>query len=225
MTQKLYWDDPYKVEFIAKIVSIQKGGIVLDKTLFFPLSGNQASDKGILEHNGERFEVNAVEIIDDDIIHQVTPEFIKKVKIGDEIIGKVDWKYREGIMRAHSSQHIFSAIFLEFYNNKTLRANIEFEEVSIQLEAPINQTQLLEGFIKLNEICTQIEKNITADIYTENDLSKIKNSVRSEIPKKDKIRLIKIDDLDLVCCGGTHLKKSTEIGPVILTDFKKRIRI
>ena len=225
MTHKLYWDDPYKVEFTAKIVSILKGGIVLDKTLFFPISGNQANDKGILEHSGENFEVNAVEIIDDDIIHHVAQNFIKKVKIGDKIIGKVDWDYRKGIMKAHSSQHIFSAIFLELYNTKTSRANIEFEEVSIQLDHPINNQQLLEGLKKLNEICTSISKDITAEIFNKEELSKIKNSIRSEIPEKEEIRLIKIDDLDLVCCGGTHLKKSIEIGPVILTDFKKGTNI
>ena len=120
-------------------------------------------------------------------------------------------------MKAHSSQHIFSAIFLELFNIKTSRANIEFEEVSIQLDTPVNQQQLLEGFKKLNEICTQIDKTITAEIYTEEELSKIKSSVRSEIPKKNTIRLIKIDDLNLVCCGGTHLKQSIEIGPVFLT--------
>ncbi|MBY9002653.1 MAG: alanyl-tRNA editing protein [Candidatus Lokiarchaeota archaeon] len=221
MTQKLYWDDPYKIKFTAKIVSIQKGGIVLDKTLFFPLSGNQANDKGILQHNGEQSAVNAVEIIDDDIIHYVSSDFIRKIKIGNEIIGKIDWEYRYGIMKAHSSQHIFSAIFLESYNAKTSRANIEYEEVSIQLDHPINEQQLLEGLKKLNEICTSVSKDITAEIYHKGELSKIKDSIRSEIPEKEEIRLIKIDNLDMVCCGGTHLKTSIEIGPVILTDFKK----
>ena len=221
MTQKLYWDDPYAVDFTAKVVSKQNGGIILDRTLFFPSSGNQACDKGILQYGEDQSSVDAVEIIDGDIIHHVSSEFFKKVKNGDEMTGKVEWEYRYGIMKAHSSQHIFSAIFLELYKAKTTRANIEFEEVSIHLDHPINNQQLLEGLKKLNDICTSISKDITAEIYDKDELSKIKNSIRSEIPEKEEIRLIKIDDLDLVCCGGTHLKKSIEIGPVILTDFKK----
>ena len=225
MTQKLYWEDPYAVDFTAKVVSMQKGGIILDRTLFFPLSGNQASDRGILQHGEDQSSVDAVEIIDGDIVHHVSSEFIKKVKIGDDIIGKIDWENRYGVMKAHSSQHIFSAIFLELYNAKTSRANIDFEEVSIQLDYPINDQQLLEGLKKLNEICTSINKDITAEIYNKEELSKIKNSIRSEIPEKEEVRLIKVDDLDLVCCGGTHLKKSIEIGSVILTDFKKGTNI
>ncbi|MHA1105136.1 MAG: alanine--tRNA ligase-related protein [Promethearchaeota archaeon] len=225
MTQKLYWEDPYKVEFSAKILSLQKGGIVLDRTLFFPLSGNQASDKGILRLNGGQSNVSVVEIIDDDIVHFVSPDFIKMVKIGDELNGKVDWDYRYGIMKAHSSQHIFSAILLELFNSKTSRANIEFEEVSLQLDNSINEQELLDALKKLNEICNLHSKSITAKIYNDKELEKIKDSIRSEIPEKEEVRLIKIDDLDLVCCGGTHLNKSIEIGPVILTDFKKGTNI
>jgi len=225
MTQKLYWDDPYVVDFTAKVVSKQNGGIILDRTLFFPSSGNQASDKGILRHGEDQSSVDAVEIIDGDIIHHISPEFFKKIKNGDEIVGKIDWNYRYGIMKSHSSQHIFSAIFLELYNAKTSRANIEFEEVSIQLDHPINEQQLLEGLIRINEVTTSTNKDITAEIYDQNKLSKLKNSLRSEIPEKEEIRLIKIDDLDLVCCGGTHLKKSIEIGPIILTEFKKGTNI
>ena len=225
MTQKLYWEDPYKVEFSAKILSLQKGGIVLDRTLFFPLSGNQASDKGILRLNGGQSNVSVVEIIDDDIVHFVSPDFIKMVKIGDELNGKVDWDYRYGIMKAHSSQHIFSAILLELFNAKTSRANIEFEEVSLQLDNSINEQELLDALKKLNEICNLHSKSITAEIYNDKELEKIKDSIRSEIPEKEEVRLIKIDDLDLVCCGGTHLNKSIEIGPVILTDFKKGTNI
>jgi alanyl-tRNA synthetase len=147
------------------------------------------------------------------------------VKIGDIIIGRIDWQYRYGIMKAHTSQHIFSAIFLELCNTKTSRANIEFEEVSIQLENPINDDQFRKALLKLNEICTLNNKVITAEIYHEEELSEITDKIRSEIPDKNEIRLIRINTLDLVCCGGTHLKQSIEVGPVIVYEFKKGLDI
>ncbi len=61
MTQKLYWDDPYAVDFTAKVVSKQNGGIILDRTLFFPSSGNQASDKGFLQYGEDQSSVDAVD--------------------------------------------------------------------------------------------------------------------------------------------------------------------
>ena len=63
MTQKLYWDDPYALNFTAVITSLKKHAIVLDRTLFFPLSGNQASDKGFLQYGKDLFKVEKVEII------------------------------------------------------------------------------------------------------------------------------------------------------------------
>ncbi|TFG18590.1 MAG: alanyl-tRNA editing protein [Promethearchaeota archaeon] len=227
MTRKLYWEDPYAKEFTARVVSIEKEGIVLDQTLFFPLSGNQASDKGFLKYKNDfsKSKVEKVEIKDSNIIHYVSSDFLKKIKIGAEVKGEIDWQYRYGIMRAHTSQHIFSAILLELYNAKTSRANIEFENVSIQLDNPITEEQFSIALDKLNEICTLRNKEITAEIYQEDELSKIPSKIRSKIPDKGEIRLIKINNLDLVCCGGTHLKNSTEVGPVIITDFKKGIEI
>jgi alanyl-tRNA synthetase len=225
MTQKLYWEDAYATEFTAKIESIEKEGLVLDKTLFFPLSGNQASDKGILIHQNGRSPVDSVSISKGKIFHQVSSEFKEKVKIGDEITGKIDWEYRYGIMRAHTSQHILSAIILENYNNKTSRANIEFEEVTIQLEQTLSEVQFRDALAKLNEICTIKNKEITAEIYQEEDLSNLTDKIRSEIPDKNDIRLIRINKLDLVCCGGTHLKQSIEVGPVIIYEFKKGLDI
>ena len=225
MTQKLYWEDAYATEFTAKIEAIEKEGIVLNKTLFFPLSGNQAGDKGIFIYQKEKSIVDSVFINNGKIFHQVSLEFKKKVKIGDIIIGRIDWQYRYGIMKAHTSQHIFSAIFLELCNTKTSRANIEFEEVSIQLENPINDDQFRKALLKLNEICTLNNKVITAEIYHEEELSEITDKIRSEIPDKNEIRLIRINTLDLVCCGGTHLKQSIEVGPVIVYEFKKGLDI
>lgn len=221
MTQKLYWDNPYAVEFTAKVSSIQKGGVILDKTLFFPTSGNQVCDRGILYGDDIQTTVDYVEITNDNIIHYTSPEFLKKVKIGDEIIGKIDWKYRYGIMKAHTSQHIISAIFLDLYNAKTVRANIEFENAQIQLDQQITDTQMIEAFKKINAICISSSKEITAERFSKEEIFKIERLIRSEIPEKEELRVIKINDLDLVCCGGTHVKKLIEIGPVIITDFKK----
>ena len=225
MTRKLYWEDAYATEFTAKIEAIEKEGIILNKTLFFPLSGNQAADKGIFIYQQEKPRVDSVFINNGKIFHQVSSEFKKKVKIGDVITGKIDWQYRYGVMKAHTSQHILSAIFLKLCNIKTSRANIEFEEVSIQLENPISDDQFLKALLKLNEICTLNNKIITAEIYHEEELSKITDKIRSEIPDKNEIRLIRINTLDLVCCGGTHLKQSIEVGPVIVYEFKKGLDI
>ena len=225
MTQKLYWEDAYATEFTAKIEAIEKEGIVLNKTLFFPLSGNQAGDKGIFIYQKEKSKVDSVFINNGKIFHQVSSEFKLKVKIGDIITGEIDWEYRYGVMKAHTSQHIFSAIFLELCNTKTSRANIEFEEVSIQLENPISDDQFRRALLKLNEICTIKNKEITAEIYHEAELSKITDKIRSEIPDKNEIRLIRINTLDLVCCGGTHLKHSIEVGPVIVYEFKRGLDI
>ena len=103
MTERLYWDQPYDTKFDAEIIGIEQDGIILDKTLFYPEGGNQASDRGVIISQGNTLKVDHVLKKDESIIHHISESFGEKLKIGDKIEGEIDWEYRYGIMRAHSS--------------------------------------------------------------------------------------------------------------------------
>ena len=98
MTKKLFWTQPYDKEFKATIIAVRKEGIVLDQTLFYPRSGGQASDRGILKMGNLKFDVEAVSKDGDEIIHQITTDFRDNMNVGDKIIGIIDWEYRYGLM-------------------------------------------------------------------------------------------------------------------------------
>ena len=129
MSEKLYWKSPYDTEFDANIVGITKTGLIFDRTLFYPQSGNQASDVGYIVFNSLTFEVKKVYIEGEDIIHQINLKELKRFKIGDKIRGSINWENRYGLMRAHTSQHILSALIKNKYKINTSRAFIENEEV------------------------------------------------------------------------------------------------
>jgi alanyl-tRNA synthetase len=124
-------------------------------------------------------------------------------------------------MKAHSSQHIFSAVLNNKYNIKTLRATLTFEEVFIQLSKKINYSQLREVLHLVNSICILNNLIIKSELKSHKEADKIAGKIRSKIPDEPQVRLIKIQDLDFVCCGGTHVKNTTEIGCIYLYDFKK----
>jgi alanyl-tRNA synthetase len=221
MTIKLYWENPYETTFSAEITMIKESGIVLDKTLFYPESGNQLSDRGFLTVKGSKIKIENVSKEEDDIIHHISPGFKEKIGIGDEVRGEIDWDYRFGLMKAHSSQHIFSAVLNNKYNIKTLRATLTFEEVFIQLSKKINYSQLREVLHLVNSICILNNLIIKSELKSHKEADKIAGKIRSKIPDEPQVRLIKIQDLDFVCCGGTHVKNTTEIGCIYLYDFKK----
>ena len=111
MTKTLFWKNSYEKELEATILDRKTEGIILDQTLFYPGGGGQASDRGILKKGDLAFIVDNVIKQENEIVHHITSDFQDQLKIGDIISGKIDWEYRYGLMKAHSSQHIFSAVF------------------------------------------------------------------------------------------------------------------
>ncbi len=221
MSQKLYWDNPYETKFTAKVIAVNDDGVVLDKTLFYPESGNQASDHGYLKFRNLKFKVDKVSKDEEDILHHISSDFKNKINIGDEVHGEIDWDYRYGIMKAHTSQHIFSAVVKNKFNIDTVRANLIFEEVGLQISQKIDYNQLKEILIDVNKICTTNNLEVNASILSSKEARQISEKIRSAIPNESKIRIMEIKDLDLVCCGGTHIKDTTEIGKIHIYDFKR----
>ena len=116
MTEKLYWKTPYDTSFKAKVIGVKEEGVILDRTLFYPQGGGQVSDKGVLDKEGLILKVETVSKEGNDIIHHISSNVESKIKIGDKVTGEIDWNYRYGVMRAHSSQHILSALIKNKFN-------------------------------------------------------------------------------------------------------------
>ncbi|MFX1325286.1 MAG: alanyl-tRNA editing protein [Promethearchaeota archaeon] len=221
MTEKLYWQDEYETKFTATIMKVREDGIILNKTLFYPESGNQSSDHGYLKINERKIEVSDVSKEGETIIHHLSQDSLKNVKTGDTVFGEIDWDYRYGLMKAHSSQHIFSAILKKKYDIDTIRAILNFEDVYIQISQRLDYEQLRSVFYEVNTICTSINFGLNSKLLSFEEAKKIKSKIRSTIPNESQIRLVEIGDMDLVCCGGTHVRNTTEIGLTFIYNFKK----
>jgi len=221
MTKKLYWENLYETKFTAKVISIKESGFVLDKTLFYPESGNQLSDRGYIKIEDFKFKIEKVSKDGNEIIHHIPSDLKDKINIGDKVEGEIDWQYRYGLMKAHSSQHVFSAVLKNSYDIDTMRANLNFEEVFLQTSQNLDYEQLKEILYEVNNICTSKNYRISAEIIPRAKAEEIANKIRSKIPNEPQVRLMEIENLDLVCCGGTHVQNTTEIGSLFIYDFKK----
>ena len=219
MTEKLFWDRPYDTTFDAKIIEIESDGIILDRTLFYPEGGNQISDKGVINRGGKKFKVDHVSKKGDLIVHHISEPFGGILKKDQVIEGEIDWEYRYGVMRAHSSQHILSAVFKNLYGIDTIRANISFENVSIHINRSVKREELdivLQTFLK---ICTVQGLQFRSKLISREEIPPDK--IRGEMTTDTNLRIIEIEDYDINCCGGTHIASSSEIGPIYFYEIKK----
>ncbi len=218
---ELYWKDPYMSETRAKIIEIiEPDMLVLEPNIFHPRGGGQPSDKGeIITLDGQKYEVLDVKKTRGRTMIKI--ENVSGFKKQDEVIARIDLDYRLNLMKAHTAQHLVSAMIKKLTNVDTTKVEILENAAKIFLKEKISIDVIKKALYEANlSISKQLPvKSLFVDPRKESsvelDLS------RGKIPAKESIiRILQIGDLDRVPCSGTHVKNLGEIGYISLVDFK-----
>lgn len=197
--KKLFWDKPYMKECKATVEKIDGRKVILNQSIIFAFSGGQITDKG---------KINGIEVEKaengDPVVYTLEeePDFSE----GDSVKIEIDFESRYKVMKLHSAAHVVYEIFTEIAGKrKIIGSNISFEKARIDFEMDEN----------LNEYIPEIKKKVEEII--ENDLE-IKTYEDKENKEK---RWWEIPEKWKMPCGGTHVKKTGEIGKLNL----KRVNI
>lgn len=195
MTEKMFWKDPYLTELDTLITSVKDTDVTVEQTIFFPFSGGQESDHGTI---GDRRVLQARregrEIV-------YTLENGHPLKPGDQVRMKIDWERRYKLMRLHfAAEIVLELVYQKLGPIKKIGAHIAQDKARIDFEwqgnistvFPMIQTEAL-GMIEANQEIT---------------------SAFSDEEKEE--RYWEIKGFARVPCGGTHLKKTGEIGQIEL---------
>ena len=208
MTDRLYYTDPYLRRFEAQVVDTAGNRIYLDRTAFYPASGGQPFDTGII---GGRL---VLEVLDEEdrIAHVMDGE----VPSG-AIPCEIDWERRFDHMQQHSGQHLLSAVLHDSYSIPTLSFHIGEESSTIDVQAPsLEETLLDEAQDRANAI---VFENRPIGISFERQSSDL--SLRKASEREGLLRIVTIENIDRSACGGTHVRNTGEIGPVQIRKLEK----
>lgn len=225
MTKYLYWSKPYQKTFTGKILDVRKGAIILDRTLFYATAGNQIHDTGIIAVNEKSFQVINVEKEEDTFFHYTDPKPTRDI-IGLAVKGEIDWDRRYSVMKAHSAQHIVSAIMVKQHNINTIHANIKPAEFSIEFGEQITREQIESVMKEANLVFTLNNKKVTSHVLNHDDAAKkFSSKIRGMIPKGEIIRILEVSETDFNTCGGTHIKNTSEIGIVSISKIHRDLEV
>src|SRR5579871_624621 len=223
MTDRLYYHDSFLYDFDAEIAELptsDRPAIILNRTAFYPTSGGQIFDTGVI--STESGQQKVTEVADTEagrVVHYLEAP-LKDVKPGTPVRGQIDSTRRCDHMQQHSGQHVLSAAFVRLFNIPTVSFHMADDYCSIDLDTPnLSKTQVEQAERLANEI---ILENRPVDIrFVTRDQAANLGLRKLPPAERDQLRIIDIHDFDLSACGGTHVNKTGQIGCILLRKIEK----
>src|SRR3954468_6823870 len=210
-TQRLYHTDSYLTEFDACVVEVADDGrrVYLDQTAFYPTSGGQPHDLGAL--GGARIS----DVIDEGerIAHLVE----SPLRDESAVHGAVDWERRFDQMQQHTGQHLLSAVLEELFGYHTVSVHFGRDYSSLDLDVEsVSGQRIVEAETRANAIVAENRAVMT----TFEDASEA-TGLRKESGRTGALRIVSIAGLDRSACGGTHVRRTGEIGLILLRKLER----
>lgn len=226
MTELLYQTDAYLKEFTAVVTKEVDGGVVLDKSTFYPGGGGQPCDFGTLTASDQTYKVTQVKRVGGDMVHFIDGDLPAE---GSEVTGTLDWEHRYKLMRTHTAMHILCGVVWRDYEAQVTGGNMD----------PLSGRMDFEFASMRQELVAEIEEAINKEVEAARDVQvkilpreeafQIPDLIRTKInllPEGIKeVRTVELVGLDLQADGGTHVNNTSEVGRLRVTNYKSKGKI
>ena len=208
VTDRLYYHDSYLKEFRARVVdaSPDRRKIYLDRTAFYPASGGQPFDTGLLGG------AEVTEVVDEEgRIAHVLSEPVS----GERWPASIDWQRRFDHMQQHTGQHLLSAVLIELFNAPTVSFHLGADASTIDIGARWSQAATAGGTRRQSN-CFREPAGVVSFEDSSQELG-----LRKPTDREGEVRIVTIQDLDRSACGGTHVRCTGEIGPILIRKLDR----
>jgi misacylated tRNA(Ala) deacylase len=226
MTESLYRTDPYLKEVEAVVAAITpEGGIVLDRTIFYPTGGGQPGDAGVVSWDGREIAIATTVKGEGAEIVLIPGEAAGLPEVGQTVLQSLDWDRRHRHMRVHTALHLLSVVIPLPVTGGAIatdKGRLDFD----MPETPHAKEALEDA---LNDL-VEADLPVVEDWITDEGLAANPGLVKtmSVAPPRGqgRVRLIRIgtgpSQVDLQPCGGTHVARTGEIGRLRLGKIEKK---
>lgn len=225
MSDEIFRADAYCRECHARVVAVDDAGIRLDRTVFYPAGGGQLGDTGLLVlDDGSELLIadtkkggEAGEILHIPAVNQPQPP------IGSQVTARIDWARRYRLMRMHTCLHLLCAVIPAGVTGGQIadgkgRLDFDLSGTDIDLDKAAIEA-------RLNALITA-DLPVAARWIDDAELAANPQLVRTMSVKpptgQGQVRLIDVAGTDLQPCGGTHVARTGEIGPITVEKIENK---
>jgi len=214
MTHRIYYTDAYCRAFDAVVVrAFEHDGrpaVVLDRTAFYPTSGGQPFDLGVL---GGSSVVDVVDA-DGDVVHVLSARLAE----GAGVRGEIDWARRFDHMQQHTGQHVLSAALVRACAAATVSFHLGSESSTIDLAVALSTADVERAVDEANRVVWD-DRAVAVRFASADEVKAL--PLRKEPAREGELRLVEVPEFDLSACGGTHVARTGVIGLIAVTGVEK----
>jgi alanyl-tRNA synthetase len=215
MTTRLYYTDALLRSFEATVLACDTSGtsaeVVLDRTAFYPSSGGQPFDTGVLGG------VRVTDVIDGDdgIVRHVVAS---PLAVGARVHGEIDWPRRLDHMQQHTGQHVLSAAFDHLFGVRTTSFHLGAEASTIDLAREVTPAEIGRAEAEANRVVWD-NRPVVVRFASEEEASRL--PLRKEPARTGRLRIVEVTDFDFSACGGTHVPETGAIGIIAVAGWER----
>jgi misacylated tRNA(Ala) deacylase len=215
-------EDSYARSVTATVVAVDERGIRLDRTIFYPMGGGQPGDIGVLRRaGGDTVIADAIKDgAPDEVIHVPAPGTLLPAP-GEQVTAEIDWDRRYRLMRMHTCLHLLCAVV----PGAVTGGQVSDGKGRLDFDVPGATLDKDEIEAKLNALISA-DHPVTPRWISDEELATRPELVRTMSVKPPtghgRVRLLDIAGVDLQPCGGTHVRRTGEIGPVVIGKIENK---
>jgi misacylated tRNA(Ala) deacylase len=225
MTEELFREDAALLQCEAVVTAVDEHGIVLDRTVFYPLGGGQAGDAGRLRLPDGR-EITIVDTRKHparagDIAHVPAPgSDLAALSPGMQGTAHIDAERRRAHMRFHTATHLLCALIPHPVNGCSITAG--YARLDFHMTEPLDKEALTAGIARLVTEAHPVRHRWIDEAELDANPGLVRSMSVQPPRGLGRVRVVEIEGVDLQPCGGTHVANTADIGRVIVTRIEKK---
>ena len=221
-TEELFREDATLAQCEARVVAVGEGGVILDRTVFYPLGGGQAGDTGVLRlADGQELLVTDTRKSKEHaggVLHVLAPDAV--LVVGDVVVARIDVARRNAHRRFHTTTHLLCALVPHPVDGCSITAG--YARLDFHMSEPLDKQALTAGIARLVAEAHPVRHRWISEAELDANPGLVRSMSVQPPRGLGRVRVLEIEGVDLQPCGGTHVGNTREIGNVVVTKVEKK---
>lgn len=220
MTDELFRDDATLLHCEATVIAHEEGGVILDRTVCYPLGGGQAGDSGWLAAGDRRWRVSDTrksKAHPGGILHLVDSE---PPAVGCAVEVEVDAPKRQAHRRFHSATHLLCALLPYPVDGCSITESAA--RLDFHTDEPFDKAAIEAGLARLVAEAHPVRHRWISEAELDANPGLVRSMSVQPPRGLGRVRVVEIEGVDLQPCGGTHVSNTAEIGALVVTKIEKK---